>query len=78
MSELGPGCVKTFFLAIIGVILTLALRILTAILWVAVKILEHRSAEPEILIIIEEERPIPMRDATPRDSTRQLKAIAQR
>jgi len=52
---------------------------LTAILWVAVKILEHRSAEPEIsIIIIEEERPILMRDVTPHDSTRQLKVIAQR
>ena len=51
---------------------------MTAILWVAVKILEHRSAEPEISIIIEEERPILMRDVTPRDSTRQLKVIAQR
>jgi hypothetical protein len=66
-----------FFLAIMGAILTLVLRILTAILWVAIKIMEHRKAEPEILIIIEEEDR-PMRDVTPRNSTRQLKATAQR
>jgi hypothetical protein len=52
-------------LGIMGAILTLVLRILTAILWIAVRILEHRKAEPEILIIVEEERPIPMRDITP-------------
>jgi hypothetical protein len=55
------GSLGLFFLAIMGAVLTLALRILTAILWVAIKIIEHRSAEPEILIVIsEEERP--MRD----------------
>ena len=48
-------------LAIAGAALTLALRILTAILWVAIKILEHRKSEPEIIIV---ERP--MRDVTPR------------
>ena len=48
-------------LAIAGAILTLALRILTTILWVAVKILEHRKSEPEIIIV---ERP--MRDVTSR------------
>ena len=71
-----------FFLAIIGVVLMLVLRILMGILWIAIKILEHRErrkAEPEILTIIEEEeRPTPMKDVTPRQSTRQLKAIVQR
>ena len=50
-------------LGIMGAILTLALRILTAILWIAIKIIEHRNTEPEILIRIEDERP--MRDITP-------------
>lgn len=57
-------------LGIIGAILTIALRILTAILWVAIKILEHRKSEPEIFIIVE----CPMRDVTPRNSTRASRA----
>jgi hypothetical protein len=62
-------------LAITGAILTVALGILTAILWVAVKILEHRkAAAPEILIIVEAEHSMMMRDVTPCKSTRQLKA----
>jgi hypothetical protein len=39
----------------------LVLRILTAILWSAIKIIEHRSAGLEIIIIEEEECPV-MRD----------------
>ena len=50
-----------FGLAIMGAILTVALGILTAILWIAIKIIEHRNAEPEILIVIER----PMRAITP-------------
>ena len=38
-----------FFLAVIGVILTLALRILTAILWVAVKILGGVDSRDSLL-----------------------------
>ena len=55
-------------LAIAGMVLTLAFRVIAGVLWVAIKITEHRSAaEPEILIIIEDdERPIPMKDVTPR------------
>jgi hypothetical protein len=62
------------FLAMLGAILTVALRILTAILWVAVKVLERREArkaEPEILIVLEDE-PRPMRDVTP--TVRRLRA----
>ena len=43
---------------------------LEAILWIAIKIIEHRSAGPEKIIIEEEECPV-MRDVTPR------KAIAR-
>jgi hypothetical protein len=70
-----------FVLAIIGVVLMIALKVLSAILWVAIKIVERRSAEPdnadefEITITIEADEPS-MRDITPRDSTHQLKATA--
>ena len=57
-------------LGIMGALLTLVLRISTAILWVAVKILEHR--EPEILIVVGEERPTIMRDVTPRKQTARI------
>jgi hypothetical protein len=52
-------------LGIMGAILTVVLRIIAGVLWVAIKIVEHRKAEPEILIIIEDDEP-PMRDITPR------------
>jgi hypothetical protein len=65
--------IALFGLAVIGTVLMVVLRFLTAFLWVAVKIVEHRQsqvlqnatpAEPEILIVVEEaERP--MRDITP-------------
>jgi hypothetical protein len=52
--------------AIAGAVLSVVLRVLTAILWVIVKILERRS-EPDILIVVEQEEcPRPMRDITPR------------
>jgi hypothetical protein len=56
-------------LGIMGVVLMIVLRILTGILWVAVKILEHRNVESEILSTVEDDE-LPMRDVTPR-----LKAI---
>jgi len=47
--------------------LTVVLRVMAAMLWVAIKILEHRSAsadrEPRLIIEIEDDRP--MRDITP-------------
>ena len=55
-----------FGMAMIGMALMVALRVVTAILWVAIKITERRTSEPEILIRIEDdERPV-MRDVTPR------------
>jgi hypothetical protein len=44
-------------LGIIGAILTVVLRILAGVLWVIIKLIEHRKTEPEILIIIEEDEP---------------------
>jgi hypothetical protein len=52
-------------LAIIGAVLMIALRILAGVLWIAIKIVEHREAEPEIIIVIGEAE-LPMRDVTPR------------
>jgi hypothetical protein len=43
----------------------IALRILAGVLWIAIKIVEHREAEPEIIIVIGEAE-LPMRDVTPR------------
>lgn len=83
---LGIIAIALLCLAIAGAILTVVLRVLTGILWVTVKILEHRSAagalnaaprEPEILIIIEDGGRL-MRDVTPRKTMRQLKATALR
>jgi hypothetical protein len=73
-------------LGIMGAILTVALQVFAGVLWVAIKIMERRSAsggpfgppsEPEILIVIEDDER-PMRDVAPRKSTRRLKATAQR
>ena len=63
-----------FFLAIIGAVLTLALRTLTGILWIAVKLLEYRKAEPEITILIEDDECLVMRDVTPRKATPRINA----
>ena len=74
----GAIAIALLGLAIICVALMIVLKVLSAILWVAIKITEHWSAiEPEIIIVIEDD-PCPMRDVTPRDLTRQLKATAQR
>jgi hypothetical protein len=52
-----------FVLAIIGAVLTVALKVIAGVLWVAIKIVEHHTAEPELIIVIEE--PAVMRDVTP-------------
>jgi hypothetical protein len=49
-------------LAIAGAVLTVVLQVIAGVLWVAIKIC---NAEPEILIIIEDDER-PMRDVTPR------------
>ena len=53
--------VGLFALGIIGAILTIVLRCLAGVLWVAVKILEHRAASAdgalEIEILIEDDEP---------------------
>jgi hypothetical protein len=52
-------------LAIAGAVLSVVLRVMAAVLWVAVKMLEHRSAVPLITIVIEDDELPVMRDVTP-------------
>jgi uncharacterized membrane protein len=57
-------------LAIAGAVLTVALQVIAGVLWVAIKIVEHRSAAAPTMVI-EDERT--MRDVT-RKAMRRLKA----
>ena len=59
-----------FCLAMIGAVLTLALRVLGAVLWIIVKVVEHRSATSPVIEIIIEDQDRPMRDVTSRKATR--------
>jgi hypothetical protein len=59
-------------LAIAGVVLSVVLRVLTAVLWIIIKVLEHRSATPPVIEIIIGDQDRPMRDVTPRKTPRLL------
>jgi hypothetical protein len=56
-------CLAT--LAVAGAVLSVVLRILTAVLWIIVEVLEHRSAVSPAIEIITEDQDRPMRDITP-------------
>ena len=55
--------VVLFVLAIVGTALTIVLRVLTGVLSLGIKLVERHTAEPKLILVIEE--PAVMRDVTP-------------